>query len=922
MKSREYNQRVQTDMGPYGARGPSPNNQRQLESPVDKDHFEMIESSIPNKNRGQDGGSHRQSEKEPININIRSTLLGQMDNQYEENQKNATSNFRTSRFDNTFERREDSKERSGNRTKGIYNQSPYAQNNYDNSVSPHRDYNQEGIEETIQGNIDNQMNNQQIKNKKAYVWAFGKNQEGELALGVYKDALLPRFVTGVKGMTAKWISSSNHHTAMITQDGQIVVSGSSLHGKLGIESNKTNINKFQIVPTLQRKRAKQVSCGDYHTLVLIEDGTVYQFGGSLFKDKKDKINRPQNPTQQIAPNVPQPVQALYGREIVQIDCGDFHSAALDGNGDLYTWGGGAPSYNKGQCGHGHNNALEYPEKVKYLSSKRIVKVACGGFHTLALTSENELYGFGSGNYGECGNGEFMDTSKPKLIKFPNDHLDTKKNVTDDLEEYGHDEEFVLEMYLKEQPQILDFAAGGRHSLIITNKGRLYSFGYGTNGQLGNVVQCAAGWNHSMILTERGDVFSCGYGGHGQLGHGDKDSRTQFTFVQSLGNKNISKIFAGGSHSWVVLDSVVPTRDKWTAPSPNHNLVSSKKSQSNNTPIRPINDFGNNSLSQSKGAYNNGRNSGISPYQNKFSANENDNQNSFGGYVQQQNQPSKLSMSNATFGGNGDQSFKNNQKPNINGNNENNTKSNTQLIPQGDDFIQKIIEIQHQQLLKAQFFLQITFCETEFCHRFVNFEVHGQFVKQFETLLEEYIQQQYQLEKGVLYHKIQEVADEFLQRKRQGNMTPGERLLKENQNDSGDENGDDQYSDLDDSFTPEEGHKGYTLCLICNPNACGYDEQFDEYKRQQGLVGKGKKIIVNSSSFQGSNQFKANTGFGEENSGAPLIGKIVFVKDTDIDSNPFEEQISKWMTNFNRKLAKYCIKKPRYSELRPMKFSLT
>lgn len=78
----------------------------------------------------------------------------------------------------------------------------------------------------------------------------------------------------------------------------------------------------------------------------------------------------------------------------------------------------------------------------------------------------------------------------------------------------------------------------------------------------NVIQVAAGWNHSMALTDRGDVYTCGYGGHGQLGHGDKESKTQFTLVQQLGNKNVTKIFAGGSHSWVVLDSVVPMRDQW------------------------------------------------------------------------------------------------------------------------------------------------------------------------------------------------------------------------------------------------------------------------------------------------------------------------------------------------------------------------
>lgn len=60
------------------------------------------------------------------------------------------------------------------------------------------------------------MSSLQIQNKKAFVWAFGKNAEGELALGVYKDALLPRFVSGLKGQSARCISSSNHHTALVT----------------------------------------------------------------------------------------------------------------------------------------------------------------------------------------------------------------------------------------------------------------------------------------------------------------------------------------------------------------------------------------------------------------------------------------------------------------------------------------------------------------------------------------------------------------------------------------------------------------------------------------------------------------------------------------------------------------------------------
>lgn len=44
-----------------------------------------------------------------------------------------------------------------------------------------------------------------------------------------------------------------------------------------------------------------------------------------------------------------------------------------------------------------------------------------------LTTENELYGFGSGIYGEVGTGEYLDTSKPKLVKFPHDNVLNAKN---------------------------------------------------------------------------------------------------------------------------------------------------------------------------------------------------------------------------------------------------------------------------------------------------------------------------------------------------------------------------------------------------------------------------------------------------------------------------------------------------------------
>lgn len=68
-----------------------------------------------------------------------------------------------------------------------------------------------------------------------------------------------------------------------------------------------------------------------------------------------------------------------------------------------------------------------------------------------------------------------------------------------------------------------------------------------------ITKIAAGWNHSLALTERGGLFATGHGEYGQLGTGDTELTKVFTLVNSIGNKNIELLFAGGNHSWIVLD---------------------------------------------------------------------------------------------------------------------------------------------------------------------------------------------------------------------------------------------------------------------------------------------------------------------------------------------------------------------------------
>ena len=386
-------------------------------------------------------------------------------------------------------------------------------------------------------------------------FAWGKNKDGELSVGSNKDSYLPIPVKGVKNKSIVHVSSGGQHSSSIDNQGHLYICGSYLHGKLGIEDLTTiSLQAFTLVPSLKDKVVIQVACGDYHTLCLVDDGSVYTWGGTLHKKLGQRSGK--------AINRPGLVQGLSEQEVIYVGCGDFHSVALTSEGKVYTWGGGGSFFNRGQCGHGHVKDILEPSPIPAFNNKRVVQVSCGGYHTLALTENNELFAWGSGLYGECGFGEFLNATSPKLVLMPW----TKR--------------------LAEEQQITQISAGGHHSLALTEHGYVFAFGFASHGQLGlrNTVNqsepqlvtdlrtkpikaVAAGWNHTLVLTERGDIYSCGYGSFGQLGLGDDESRTVLTHVTALGPKNVQRIYAGGNHSWALLDPADPIKRNYEPPSP-------------------------------------------------------------------------------------------------------------------------------------------------------------------------------------------------------------------------------------------------------------------------------------------------------------------------------------------------------------------
>jgi hypothetical protein len=63
------------------------------------------------------------------------------------------------------------------------------------------------------------MSEQQIRDNRAYEWAFGRNLAGELSFGVKKNALVPAFAIGLKDISTKQISCSSNHTTLLSSSG-------------------------------------------------------------------------------------------------------------------------------------------------------------------------------------------------------------------------------------------------------------------------------------------------------------------------------------------------------------------------------------------------------------------------------------------------------------------------------------------------------------------------------------------------------------------------------------------------------------------------------------------------------------------------------------------------------------------------------
>ena len=189
--------------------------------------------------------------------------------------------------------------------------------------------------------------------------------------------------------------------------------------------------------------------------------------------------------------------------------------------------------------------LWVPMRVLPSVTRRVLEVAAGAMHSLALVSGGEVYSFGRNTHGQLGRGGAPEATGSLPA--------------------------VVGALIERRVRALRVAAGAYFSLVVCEGGRLFAFGSNAYGELGvegggdehTPVEAATpagarlqvatgGRAHTLGLTRGGAVCAAGRNVHGQLGLGEGvDDTHVLTAVEALRCEHVVQIACGNNHSLAV-----------------------------------------------------------------------------------------------------------------------------------------------------------------------------------------------------------------------------------------------------------------------------------------------------------------------------------------------------------------------------------
>ena len=219
--------------------------------------------------------------------------------------------------------------------------------------------------------------------------------------GTTTDRATPGQVSGLSGIIA--IACGEDHTIALKSDGTLWAWGYNGSGQLGDGTTNETYPYGTTTPVQVSKLSDviAIACGNFHTIALKSDGTVWAWGANSYGQLGDGTTTDRA--------TPVQVSGLGG--VIAIVSESSHTIALKSDGTVWAWG-----YNgSGQLGDGTTNetypyGTTTPVQVSKLSD--VIAIACGALHTIALKSDGTVWAWGDNGYGQLGDGTYTSSNTP------------------------------------------------------------------------------------------------------------------------------------------------------------------------------------------------------------------------------------------------------------------------------------------------------------------------------------------------------------------------------------------------------------------------------------------------------------------------------------------------------------------------------
>ena len=342
------------------------------------------------------------------------------------------------------------------------------------------------------------------------IWSCGLNHVGQLGLGDTDNRTTFTQVTTNINNDVKEVSCGYYRTFILKNDGSIWSCGNNDRGQLGL-GDATTRTTFTQVTTNINNDVKLIACGDYHTFIIKNDGSVWSCGYNQYGQLGLGDVGNKSTFTQVTTNI--------NNDVKQISCGEYHTFILKNDGSVWSCG-----YNTwGQLGLNDTTYRNTFTKVTTNINNDVKQIACGYNYTFILKNDGSVWSCGYNEYGQLGLNNTTNRT-------------TFTQVTTNINNV-----------------VKQISCGNAHTFILKNDGSVWSCGYNDQGQLGlndttnrttftqvttninnDVKQISCGY-HTFILKNDGSVWGCGYNNYGQLGLGSTTQKNTFNIIPNMSN---------------------------------------------------------------------------------------------------------------------------------------------------------------------------------------------------------------------------------------------------------------------------------------------------------------------------------------------------------------------------------------------------